>query len=276
MELVPLSSPFGVEVRGLDLGARLGDAEVGELRDALDQHKLLLIRGQEVQSADHLRFAELFGFSVAEVDGEARREVSNTRSGGSEPLAFHTDHLYTEGGSSPALTLYALEIPPGGTSTHFADMALAFETLSEEVRDQLGPLQAWHGFSRGDYQSVRHYPNPDPRGGFRSLHPVIGTHPRTGARLLWVSDVHTERIEGLTAADSLDLIDFLCAHLARPEHRYEHQWRVHDLIVWDNIALQHARGAADLSDGPRRLRRFVLDTRGLLELTPKHVLLRKA
>src|SRR5262249_9659821 len=98
------------------------------------------------------------------------------------------------------------------------------------------------------------------------------THPRTGAKLLCVSDIHTARIEGLSNDESVALIDELCAHIAKPEHCYEHQWQLHDLIVWDNIALHHARGVNDLSVGPRTLRRVVLDTRGLAELTPPSVL----
>jgi taurine dioxygenase len=274
MKLMPLSPRFGVEVLDIDLRAQRSDDEVMSLRSALDDHKLLVVRGQAVDSDAHRAFARLFGFSIAELDGSDERSVTNRRTLGAQSLAFHTDHIYTARGSSPALSLYALEVPPGGTSTVFADTVLALRTLPSDVRDRIEYRNGWNVFSQVEHRPIRRNPGMPYNPGFRSLHPLVETHPRTGDRLLAVSDLHTERVDGLSQAESCELLEQLCAHIAKPAHCVEHHWQVDDVMVWDNIALQHARGANDPADGPRVLRRFVLDDRSIRDLVPESSLAR--
>ena len=123
---------------------------------------------------------------------------------------------------------------------------------------------------------IRQNPGMEIEAGFRSLHPVVFTHPRTQERLLLVSDDHTDLIEGLPPDESLELLELLCDHIRKPAHCYEHHWQLDDVIVWDNIALQHARGENKLENGARTLRRLVLDSRPLTTLTPKYALNRTA
>src|SRR5262249_28522421 len=110
MQLVPLSSRFGVEVLDVHLSEAPSSSQVDDLRSALDEHKLLLVRGQPVDTDTHRAFARLFGFSIADLDGSDERSVTNRRTLGAQALAFHTDHIYTAFGSSPALSLCALEV----------------------------------------------------------------------------------------------------------------------------------------------------------------------
>jgi alpha-ketoglutarate-dependent taurine dioxygenase len=271
MRFVPLAPQFGVEVQGVDLLRPPRDDEVGQLREALDRHKLLLFRGQHLSDEEHLRCARSFGFSVVMNPGDKPRMISNRRAGGDDAITFHCDHIFTAGGPSPGLTLHALELPPAGTSTMFSDTALALITLPESTRRSIANLAAWSAWVPADCRPVRRHPGINVETGFRSLHPVVATHPRTGRSLLLVSDEHTERIDGLSPEASFGLLEELCRHIAQPAHHYQHDWQQDDLVVWDNIVLQHARGENLLERGARTLRRFVLDSRGYTTLNPLQV-----
>src|SRR5262249_10904508 len=162
-------------------------------------------------------------------------------------------------------SLCALDVPPGGTSTVFADTVLALRTLPAGVRDRIEHRDGWSVFSQVEHRPIRRNPGMPCAPGFRSVHPLVGTHPRTGDRLLAVSGLPTERVDGLPQPESCELLQLLCDHIASPAHCVEHSWQIDDVIVWDNIALQHSRGANDPADGARTLRRFVLDDRSIRE-----------
>jgi taurine dioxygenase len=238
------------------------------MQSALTEHKLLLIRGQEVNESGHRTVAGLFGLPIVEFAGNRSRVLTNRDPGGAQAYSFHRDFSFTEGGPVAAISLCALEVPFKGTSTVFSDAVLALETLPDVVRERISTLEAWDTLVLGEQKPVRRNPVGKVESRFRTLHPVIGIHPRSGAGLISVSDIHTERIAGVSRADSLRLIDLLCEHIAKPEHCYEHRWELNDLIIWDNVALHHARSESDITEGARSLRRLVLDSRRSGELSP--------
>ena len=102
----------------------------------------------------------------------------------------------------------------------------------------------------------------------RAVHPLVLVHPRTGTPILYVGEMQAERVVELDEQASRDLLDELLAHLYRPEHRYDHAWAVGDVVVWDNLALQHGRGAVT-DDGPRTLRRVALAEHTIGQLIPE-------
>lgn len=253
LELRPLSPALGVEALGIDLDDTPTAAERRALRDAYAQAHLVLVRGECVEMATQCGFASMFGPVIDSA------YVSNSRAGGIIPhgaLLFHSDLAFT-----PApylgLSLHALELPPTGSATWFVDAIAACRALPRSLRRRIDDCTAVHAFDlqtqRGDGRAFR---EPVPGSGDRAVHPVILRHPTTGDAVLYVNEMQTERIEGLAPDESDDLLRELFAHLYSGEFTYEHQWRLGDLIVWDNVAIQHAR--RDPVDGPRTLQRVTL------------------
>ena len=253
LELRPLSSALGVEAVGLDLDAPLAPDEQAMLRAAYTRGHLVLVRGGCVAMATQRNFAAVFGPVIDSA------YVSNARPDGIIPngaLLFHSDLAFTP---HPylGLSLHALELPPSGSSTYFVDAVAAFRALPLTLRDRVQGLTATHAFDlqtqRGDTPAYR---EPVPAQGDRARHPVVFIHPASGDGVLYVNEMQTERINELELEESDELIDALFAHLYSGEFTYEHRWQLGDLIVWDNVAVQHAR--RDPADGPRTLQRVTL------------------
>lgn len=253
LDLRPLSPALGVEAVGIDLDAVPTTLERRALRDAYAQFHLVLVRGERVEMATQCGFASMFGPVIDSA------YVSNSRAGGIIPhgaLLFHSDLAFT-----PApylgLSLHALELPETGSATWFVDAVAACRALPPSLRRRLDGCTAVHAFDlrtqRGDGRAFR---EPVPDDGVRATHPVILEHPVTGDPVLYVNEMQTERIDGLAADESDELLQELFAHLYSGEFTYAHQWQLGDLIVWDNVAVQHAR--RDPVDGPRTLQRVTL------------------
>jgi len=97
-------------------------------------------------------------------------------------------------------------------------------------------------------------------------------HPKTGQKLLFVNEMETDHIAGIAPQESEELIEALFADMYRPEHVLEHWWNEGDLVIWDNLAVQHGRGNVNL-DGPERTLRKVfgpMSARGTMNLRPKY------
>jgi taurine dioxygenase len=253
LTLRPLSRALGVEAIGLDPRAPVDDVDRSRLRDAYASAHLVLVRGERVDMQSQRVFAANFGPVIDSA------YVSNSRSDGIIPngaLLFHSDLAFT---TDPylGLSLHALELPPTGSATWFVDAVAACGALPPSLRRRLDGCRATHAFDlqtqRGDGRAFR---EPVPRHGDRAVHPVLFDHPLTGETVLYVNEMQTERIEGLAPDESDDLLQELFAHLYSGAFTYEHQWAIGDLIVWDNVAVQHAR--RDPVDGPRTLQRVTL------------------
>jgi taurine dioxygenase len=253
LELRPLSPALGVEAVGVDPRAPLDAGEREQLREAYAGSHLVLLRGECVDVQVQCDFASLFGPVIDSA------YVSNARYDGiiqHGALRFHSDLAFTP---DPylGLSLHALELPPTGSATWFVDAVAACRALPRSLRRRLAGCRAIHAFDlqtqRGDGQAYR---EPVPDHGDRAEHPVLLAHPTTGDEVLYVNEMQTERIEGLAEDESNELLRELFAHLYSGEFTYEHQWALGDPIVWDNVAVQHAR--RDPVDGPRTLQRVTL------------------
>jgi taurine dioxygenase len=251
--LRPLSSAFGVEAVGLDLHSPQESDARSVLRAAYRRAHLILVRGDCVAMATQREFASLFGPVIDSA------YVSNARADGiiaDGALLFHSDLAFT---SHPylGLSLHALELPASGSSTYFVDAVAAFRALPLVLRDRVQGLTATHAFDlqtqRGDTPAHR---EPVPKDAARARHPVVLVHPVTGDGVLYVNEMQTECINELDRAESDELIDALFLHLYSGEFTYEHHWQLGDLIVWDNVAVQHARH--DPAGGRRTLQRVTL------------------
>lgn len=262
------SPALGAVVDDLDLRAALrepdGAAVWVALRDLLARRHLLVLRGGPLGDAEHLACASRFGPIAPEglVESRAIGHVSNARPDGvlgDDAASFHIDygffpHPYTH------LTLYGLDIPAAGTETHFVNGVLAASTLPVELRARVRDLRARQvldlSSATGQYDVRAH------RGRVAAplasqTRPVLWPHRDTGAEILAVWQQQTDSLEPLDDVDGVPLLLALYDHLYRPEHTYVHRWRPHDLVVWDNHALQHGRPAVGAAAvvGARTLRR---------------------
>ena len=257
---VPLSAAFGVEVTGIDPHADPTPA-ADELRALLHRHALLRFRAPDLAPEQQIRLLACFGPVLDESrDGSGWTSVSNVEPDGvlgdSEYL-FHSDLEFAD---EPlrVLSLYAVELPDTPTATRFASTARAARVLDDATRAALAGRRAVHVYPLLDARGDRRYrlADLDP-GAARAEHPVLMTHPETGADLLYVSAMQTDSIVGLADDESEALIARCWDVLYAPDNVYEHTWTPGDLLVWDNLALHHARGAVR---GRRTLRRVPVGT----------------
>jgi taurine dioxygenase len=243
----PLGGPFGAEVLGIDCAA-VPDAAKPGLREAWQQYALLLFRGQELSEGDQLRFATIFGEVSNEGAGEGFNYVSNVVEDGlnpAGPLGLHFDHSFYEKPLS-GLMLYALEAPPEGCGgeTFFSSAKLAYRNLPPALRERIATLTIRHGWP--DLSKHTELPGMDPRPDApRYAHPLAFPHPKTGEPIVFLSRRHADCILELPRPDSDALIEELTAYVRDPAIIYTHAWRPGDLVLWDNIALQHARNNFD-------------------------------
>jgi taurine dioxygenase len=268
MNFAPLAPSFGAEVSDLDLTSDLGASSAQELRSAFARFHLLVFREQRVSADRHVEIASLFG-PVLEERGVRVGFVSNVRADGITPegaLLFHSDLAFTPE-PIPGLSLHALEIPSNGSPTCFASAARAAATLPCELRARVEAKRAVnvYGFTLPYDRRMRE--RELPLGSPVTSHPVVMRHSLAGEEVLMVSELHTDRIDGLPEHDSEAVLDELFAVLYTPEHQYRHHWVVGDLLIWNNLMLQHARPAFPPTEA-RTLQRVTIAERGTFDLVP--------
>ena len=222
LEVQPMAGALGAELHGVDLGAELDDATVKEIRQALLDHCVIFFRDQEFDAEQHKRLARRFGeifvhpnYAGTQADPEIvmiRREPGDTRVVGED---WHTDTTMMPTPPMGAI-LYAIEVPPYGGDTLFANQYLAYETLSDGMKRMLGGLRAIHSdrlvagpqsnASVGRTTKARH---DETWRETVHTHPIVATHPETGRPLLFVNRAYTVGIEGLRDDESRPLLEFL-------------------------------------------------------------------
>jgi taurine dioxygenase len=273
----PLSDAIGVEISGIDLREPLTNSQVSELRDLLDRHHLISFPGQGLSPEEQIAFTSQFGPVTSDGDGDQLYGyISNQRmdSGvhADSALLWHSDN-----GWSPAPTYY---IALGGSRvvgrlapTSFANSVRAAQLLPPQLRARIAGLKTINvadlaPLPEGDVppsqkllsevRRVRQIPEDDyyyPRWSY----PLIWQHPRTGAELLPVYEDFSVCIEGMTPFESEEIYTQLFAILYDEANVYHHHWRQDDLVIWDNIALQHGRPAFKGANGERTLLRTTIN-----------------
>ena len=249
-EIRPLAGSIGAEICGLDLSGEIADETIGAIRHAWLDHLVIFFRGQNLAPAQFLAFARRFGEPVEYpflkgLDGfpaitpVIKLEHERVNFGG----LWHSDTAYLD--TPPMGTmLIAREVPPHGGDTLFANMYLAYESLSPGMRRLLDGLVAVNASSKADVTKTREdrmrdAARSEARTEYEALHPVVRTHNETGRKALYVNGGHTVRFNGMTEAESAPLLDFLVAHLARPEFTCRFRWEPGSLAFWDNRCAQH-------------------------------------
>ena len=263
-----LHPAVGIEIAGLELSKELDSESVDTLRDLFDRTGLLLLHDVELTPQDQAYLVGVLIGETAPADRAAAvgrthtyaNYVTNKDEDGYAQfgeLLFHCDMMWAET-PTEVISLYGYRVEPPTVPTRFASMARALETLPAELRSRVADLRAVHETGqqrRGAHKDQLVVPQHEVLRS--TVKPVIWRHPRTGRELLYTSQQMTARIEGLDPVESEALLEELFAHLYRPEAVLDHEWRQGDVVVWDNLALQHARGNVEI-EGPERTLRKVI------------------
>jgi taurine dioxygenase len=250
LDIRPISGALGAEINGLDLAGPLAAGEVAAIRQALLDHLVIFFREQDLPPERFLAFARHFGEPmeyplVKGIEGYpdiirvAKLEHETVNFGG----IWHSDTTYLEAPPMGTL-LVAREVPPFGGDTLFANMYLAYETLSEGMKRLLEGLRGVSSSVKADATRTREDriksdPTTHSRREFLAEHPVLRTHPETGRKALYVNIAHTVRFAGMTEAESAPILGYLFQHQTRPEFTCRFAWRPGSLAFWDNRAVQH-------------------------------------
>ena len=254
LKLNPLSSVLGAEVLGVDLMKPIDDEQFDELRQAwLEANGVLVMRDQELTPDQHLAFSRRFGELESHVLAdyllpgypEIYRVSNKTQDG--KPLGrakagtyWHSDLSYMRRPAMASL-LYAIEIPPSGGDTMFANMYSAYDALSPTMQGMIAELRAVHDFAyaaRGVFSGER-IGEDRLASAPAAEHPVVQTHPETGRKALFVNPGFTAHIVGLEPSESTALLEFLNRHSTQANNVYRHRWQVRDLVLWDNRCTMH-------------------------------------
>src|ERR1700759_3213658 len=246
-----LTPAIGAVVEGIDLSQPLADEQIADVRAALLKHKVIFFEDQHITPVQHRDFAARFGKlhthplypGVPEapemfiLDNHANNPTDND--------AWHTDVTFIETPPLGAI-LYAKLLPPEGGDTCWADMQAAYEGLSKPLQRFLAELDAVHDFNRAFPQSGRVAQSAGTEKAAKALdehppviHPVVRTHPETGADGLFVIYGFTRHSEGLGRAESDALLNMLFVHVQKPEFQCRWRWKPNAIAFWDNRATQH-------------------------------------
>lgn len=270
----PLTDSTAAECTGIDLG-HLEPGEWERLQQAYRAYSLLVVREQNLSKPEQLAFSRRFGELELPIrsdylgkDFPAVHVVSNLGTDGKPSptkgldnpgnFFWHTDASYMRRPASTTL-LYAIEIPPRGGDTMFANMHAAHEALPSDMRERVSGLRAVHSWEQSRHNSGSRTASPEENELAPPVaHPLVRTHPETGRKGLYLGN-HTSHIEGMPIEGGRALLRELLGHATQRQFVYRHEWHRGDIVVWDNRSLLHkASDDFDMSEHVRLLHRTVV------------------
>lgn len=268
-----LTDIAAAEVRGIDLANPMDTAMRDRLWQAFLEHHVLVFRDQDLtteqQHAFSLNWGELEHHVIRLADGKPApvvQMINNLDADGKpteRPFSsgnyhWHTDKSYHEVPSLLTM-LHAVTLPPKGGDTEFANTALAYDALSDDTKAEIEGLTAVHSWEASRQNTRQRPATPDEIAERpRVTHPLVRTHPDTGAKALYVG-CHVSHIEAPDEKRAKSLLRELNAHATQRKFIYAHEWQPGDLVMWDNRTLLH-RAVANYEMGayPRILHRTVV------------------
>ncbi|MBI3044930.1 MAG: TauD/TfdA family dioxygenase [Betaproteobacteria bacterium] len=255
VRLRKLSYALGAEVCDVDVAKPMSERQFGEIYQAFLDHGILLFRNQDITRERHIEFSRRFGEldrhealprdrhpdypELLMVTNEPKPDgsPSDTKYTGRQ---WHSDMSFTTAPSLGSL-LRSYAVPEVGGDTLFANMYLAYHTLSEGMKKLIAGLHGVH------LSGTRKLANDNT--GIDRMHeqkklnppvaqPVVRVHPETGRKALYIGE-KVKRFDGMTEEESRPIIEFLVRHATRPEFVYRHPWRKNDILAWDNRCVMH-------------------------------------
>ena len=268
LEVRKAAGALGAFVSGASLADVARDSALFERLHALAlEHHVLFFRGQHVEPLDFQAFARRFGPVLGHpayplVPGtEDVQVLESTPEAPSKIEEWHSDMTFSA--TPPTYTLlHGQIIPEFGGDTLWASAVAAYDALSKPMQGLLDGLQAVHDFRHGFRESLAEPGGEERLAGAVAAnppvsHPLIRTHPESGARAIYVNPLFTTHIEGLTASESRDILNFLYRHTVTPEFTVRLSWEPHTAVIWDNRSVQH-KPVNDFFPQHRKLHRVTI------------------
>jgi taurine dioxygenase len=267
LTIEPLTPTIGAEIGNIDLRRPLDTPTRDALRAALLEWKVLFFRDQDITTEQHLDFARAFGalevhpFAPHKPNYPEVLAITHGPDNKGKENAWHSDVTWR---IEPSLgsVLRAIEVPPVGGDTLFADMYAAYDGLTDEVKAEIDGKVAVHDFahfrtgmrkqgkSEAEIEAFnKKYPMVE--------HPVVRTHPETGKKCLYVNVGFTQHIVGMEPEKSKELLKLLYAQAAIPEYQCRFRWQKNSIAFWDNRSSQHY-AASDYYPAVRRMERVTI------------------
>lgn len=276
MELVPITEYIGTEVKGIDIRKEISDEDFEKIYHAWINSCILLIRDQNVSIEEHVNFSRRFGRLVSytrpqfsEIEEPEVLVLSNIKKDGKligSPVSgrvWHTDGHYLTDPPAGSM-IHALQVPPAGGDTWFANMMAAYDEIPESVKDRIENLKVI--ISRLQSRPYN-YPDREPPSEKEKLewadiaHPIVRVHEINGRKALYAGGNVPWKIQGMTRAESAPLITFLQELSIQPRFTYRHQWREGDLLLWDNRSAMHKATKYDEVNHIRLMHRTTIGSR---------------
>ena len=259
--ITPLTPAIGAKIGNVDLRS-VSDYQIEAIRAALLEYQVIFFRDQELDQEQHIAFARHFGnleIHPATPPGQANPEVLHIAHGPNSKgreNAWHSDVTWRDKPSLGSI-LKAVEVPAVGGDTLFANMVLAYDQLSDEIKEKITGRVAVHDIARvfagrlnmSEDELREKYP--------LSEHPVVTTHPETGRSVLYVNVAFTTHIKDMDSAESDALLADLFRTAWNPELQCRFKWRPGSLAFWDNRACQHF-AASDYFPQVRKMERVTI------------------
>ncbi len=272
LEIRSNGKPLGFEIRGLDLSEELDPGMIEEIEQAIVEHSVVVIRNQHLTPAQHVAFSRLLGEPAIHTNKNyllpgypeiyvVSNIVENGRNIGVADAGptWHSDFSYLPAPAKYSL-LHALEVPViegiARGDTSFASTFAAYDALPQSRRDELEGLRIVYRYA-DQYEKRRQAgsrlaPLTDAERPPDVSHPVIRTHPRSGRKCIFISEGTSAGFEGVGETEGRQLLGELIAHCTQTQFVYRHNWRVGDLVIWDNCSSLHKANSKDYALPHRR------------------------
>jgi alpha-ketoglutarate-dependent 2,4-dichlorophenoxyacetate dioxygenase len=280
LRITPLHPRIGAKAEGVDLRRPLAPELAAAIEAAMDRHAVLVFPGQDLTDRQHMAFGTAFGpvehtratvdahrhrlsipemndISNLDVDGRILEAGDRKRMFNLGNRLWHSDSSFKETPAKYSL-LYARSVPPEGGETEFADMRAAWDALPDKMKAKVKDLVCWHSLLYSRALLGFHGFNEEEKKQFEPVpQRLVRRHAGSGRLSLYLSS-HIGRIEGWQVPEAMVLIRDLIEHATQREFVYRHEWRVHDLVVWDNRCTMHRGRAYDDTGYERDMRRVTL------------------
>ena len=273
MQIKPLNNALGAEVSDLDLSTPLDGGTIDRINQAFLDHHLLCLRSPPLSPAEFARIARYFGAPQLQLLRDKRHgevpEVavleSTYKKSADKPddmalvrlSGWHTDDSYFAK-PAKATMLQSIKIPEQGGETRFCNLRKAYYDLPEDAKRRYDALKAVHCYDTeraparaATLTKVEEVETPE------VVHPLTRTHDDTGKKAIYFNANRTDRIVGMDRAESDALLDEIHTHITQLKYRYDHKWRVGDILLWDNRCLVHSVNM-DFPVGQPRLHQRIL------------------
>lgn len=275
IRVLPLNGAVCAEIQGVDLTRPLPDEVREEVMRAFAENLVIYFRDQHGLTRErHVEVAEMFGPlqripHIFSVEGHPEVQIVERKPDESRRVVgegFHNDSTFMKTPPT-AVIMHAIEMPPYGGDTAFANLYLAYETLSPAMQafceTLTGVNSAAYLFGSGaDQKRVMMKQMDTAEGDAEVEHPIVCVHPRTGLKHLFLNPVYTRRLKGFSDIESKLILDFLHQHIGAMAFTGRVRWEKGTVLVWDNWAAQHS-AIADYQGQYRYLERVTTGQRTL-------------